>query len=62
MEHLIDKIPDSNQYKTDLQKYCLIISYLGRIAAGDDSVQDDWKILDPESYNELSASNADKWQ
>ena len=62
MKLLIDNLPDSNQYKKDLQKYCLVISYLGRIAAGDDSVQEDWKLLDTESYNELSASNADEWQ
>lgn len=62
MKLFIDKIPDSNQYKAELQKYCLIISYLGRIATGDDSIQDDWKILDTESYNELSASEADKWK
>jgi hypothetical protein len=62
MKLLIDKLPDTNQYKKDLQKYCLVISYLGRIAAGDDSVQENWKLLDDESYNELSASNADKWQ
>lgn len=62
MKLFIDKIPDSNQYKAELQKYCLIISYMGRIATGDVSIQDDWKILDPESYNELSASEANKWQ
>jgi hypothetical protein len=62
MKHLVDKIPDSNQYKTELQKYCLIISYLGRIAAGDDSVVDDWKKIDPESFKELAAENADAWQ
>jgi hypothetical protein len=61
MKPLIDKIPDSNQYKTELQKYCLIISYLGRIAAGDKAVVDDWKNLDLESFKELSAMNADKW-
>jgi len=58
---LIDKIPDTNQYKTELQKYALVISYLGRIAAGDKSVVGDWKILDLESYDELAAQNADKW-
>jgi hypothetical protein len=62
MKQLIDNLPDSNQYKKNLQKYCLVISYLGRIAAGDESVQEDWKLLDAESYIELSASNADKWQ
>ena len=61
MKPFIDKIPDSNQYKADLQKYALVISYLGRIAAGDKSVESDWKVLDVESYNELAAINADKW-
>ena len=32
MKELIDILPDSNLYKKDLQKYCLIISYLGRTA------------------------------
>ena len=58
---LIDKIPDSNQYKADLQKYCLIISYLGRTATGDKTIQDEWETLDPESYKELNASNTHKW-
>ncbi len=62
MKPLIDKIPDENQYKSDLLKYFTVTSYLGRIAAGDLSVQDDWKALDPESYKELSASKADKWK
>lgn len=62
MKQLIDALPDASQYKNELQKYCLVISYLGRIAAGDDSIQDEWKLLDTESYNELSASEADKWQ
>ena len=62
MKLFIDKIPDSNQYKAELQKYCLIISYLGRIAAGDDSVVDDWKKIDPESFKELAAENAETWQ
>ena len=61
MKQLIDKLPDSNQYKKDLQKYCLIISYLGRTAAGDKSVVQDWKNLDCESFEELAASNVDKW-
>ena len=61
MKQLIDALPDSVQYKDDLQKYCLVISYLGRIAAGDKSVVEDWKILDRESFEELAADNADKW-
>jgi len=61
MKRLIDKLPDSNQYKKELQKYCLVISYLGRVAAGDNSVVDDWKNLDRESFEELEARNADKW-
>lgn len=61
MKQFIDKIPDSNQYKEDLQKYGMIISYLGRIAAGDKSIVEDWKILDKESFDELSARNAEKW-
>jgi len=35
---------------------------LGRIAAGDDSVVNDWQKLDPESFEELAAENADEWQ
>jgi len=62
MKQLIDALPDSSQYKDDLQKYCLVISYLGRIAAGDDSVVNDWQKLDPESFEELAAENADEWQ
>jgi len=62
MKRLIDMLPDSNQYKKDLQKYCLVISYLGRTAAGDKSVAKDWKNLDRESFEELEASNAGKWQ
>lgn len=61
MKRLIDNLPDSNQYKNDLQKYCLIISYLGRTAAGDKSVVKDWENIDRESFEELAASNADKW-
>ncbi|WP_462319675.1 hypothetical protein [Marinilabilia sp.] len=61
MIRLIDKLPDSNQYKKDLQKYCLIISYLGRTAAGDKSVVQDWKNIDRESFEELAAENADEW-
>jgi len=61
MKLLIDKIPDSNQYKKDLQKYGLVISFLGRIAAGDKSVAQDWKSLDRESFDELAVSNAEKW-
>ncbi|MGK7395426.1 MAG: hypothetical protein ACNS62_12695 [Candidatus Cyclobacteriaceae bacterium M3_2C_046] len=61
MKGLIDTIPDSNQYKKDLQKYCLIISYMGRIAAGDKSVVEVWENLDSESFEELAAKNADKW-
>jgi len=61
MKLLIDKIPDSNQYKKDLQKYGLIISCLGRTAAGDKSVVQDWKVFDRESYDELLAKNAEKW-
>ena len=61
MQKLIDKIPEENQYKRGLQKYALIISYLGRIAAGDNSVVNDWKELDCESFDELAASNFDKW-
>ncbi|MCK4748083.1 MAG: hypothetical protein KAT15_13630, partial [Bacteroidales bacterium] len=61
MRPLIENIPDENQYKSDLQKYFTVISYLGRIAAGDLSVQDDWEFLDPESYKELQAKNADIW-
>jgi len=62
MKQLIDALPDSSQYKDDLQKYWLVISYLGRIAAGDDSVVNDWQKLDPESFEELAAENADEWQ
>lgn len=61
MKQLIDVLPESNQFKKDLQKYCLIISYLGRTAAGDKSVVKDWENLDLESYEELEAGNADKW-
>jgi len=61
MKRLIDKLPDSNQYKKELQKYCLVISYLGRVAAGDNSIVDDWKNLDRESFKELEARNAAKW-
>lgn len=62
MKQLIDHIPDTNQYKDDLQKYALIISYLGRIAAGDTSVEQAWKSLDRKSYEELEASDAGIWQ
>jgi hypothetical protein len=62
IKKLIDSIPDSNQYKKDLQKYGLIISYLGRVGAGDTSVVDDWRKLDRESFEELAAKNFDKWQ
>jgi len=62
MKPLIGKIPDSNQYKADLLKYCKLISYLGRIATGEKDLESEWKALDLESYNELEAGNADKWQ
>ena len=61
MKSLIDKIPDANQYKAEIQKYGLVISYLGRIAAGDTSVRSKWEALDIESYNELEAANFEKW-
>jgi hypothetical protein len=61
MKRLIDQLPDSNPYKKDLQKYCLILSYLGRTAAGDKSVLKHWESLDHESFEELEATNADKW-
>jgi hypothetical protein len=61
MSSLVDKIPDANPYKTDLQKYCLVISYLGRIAAGETGLEEKWKALDPESYMELDAHNSEKW-
>ena len=61
MKSLIDLIPDVNRYKKDLLQDCLIISYMGRIAAGDKTVVDDWRKLDSESFNELEAKNADKW-
>jgi hypothetical protein len=61
MKKLIDRISDENQYKKDLQKYGLIISYLGRIAAGDKSIVDSWRKLDRDSFDELAASNFDKW-
>ena len=61
MKSLIDKIPDTNQYKAELQRYGLVISYLGRIAAGDKNVKSKWEALDAESYNELAASHAEKW-
>jgi len=61
MKKHIDEIPEENQYKKDLQKYGLIISYLGRIAAGDKTVADKWRKLDRESFEELAASNFEKW-
>ncbi|MBN2632169.1 MAG: hypothetical protein JXR66_01340 [Bacteroidales bacterium] len=61
MKQLIDLLPESGQFKKDLQKYCLIISYLGRTAAGDKSVVKDWENLDHESFEELAAHNAGKW-
>ena len=61
MKSFIDMIPDENQYKAEIQKYGLVISYLGRIAAGDTSVESDWKALDAESYQELEAGNAASW-
>ena len=62
MKALIDRISDANQYKRDLQKYALVISYLGRIAAtGDGSQAGDMRKLDEESYQELSADEWDKW-
>ena len=62
MKPLIDKIPDTNQYKKELQKYAKVIYFMGRIAAGDKSVEMEWKALDRESYDELEAVNADAWQ
>ena len=41
MKQLIVILPDSNQYKKDLQKYCPIISYLGETASNDKSVAKD---------------------
>jgi len=61
MKSLIDRIPDTNRYKAELQKYGLAISYLGRIAAGEQGVESKWATLDRESYNELAAGNAEKW-
>lgn len=61
MKKLIDKIPDTNQYKTDLQKYARIIFYLGSVAAGDTTVLDDWRRLDMESFKELEAGNGGIW-
>ena len=61
MKSLIDRIPDTNQYKAELQQYGLAISYLGRIAAGEQGVENKWATLDRESYNELAAGNAEKW-
>ena len=61
MKRLIDLLPESNQFKKELQKYCLIISYLGRTGAGDKSIVKEWENLDPDSFDELAVKNADKW-
>ena len=65
MKQLIDKIPDTNQYKADLQKYALVISSLGKIAAGHkdaDDIAKNWRRLDRDSYDELDAQEASKWK
>jgi hypothetical protein len=65
MKRLIDNIPDTNQYKADLQKDALVISSLGKIAADHKDAEDiakNWRRLDRDSYDELDAQAASKWR
>ena len=60
----IDALPDEGAYKDPLRQGALVVSYLSKAcgrqlgAEGDTSFLDEWKRMDPVSFEELRADNA----